>query len=88
MSQHPKDPYEHLRPAFEKLVGRDSFGFAKSHKGNYKNPAIARDWRWFKQGAKVNAQVLDAAMQPSMADLVAIVEEFKTSVAILKDQVL
>ena len=41
-----------LREAFERLVGhRDSYGLKRSRKGTYVNPAIARDWKWFRLGA-------------------------------------
>ena len=40
---------EQLRQQFEKLAS-DSYGFKRSRKGNYMNPAVARDWKWFQLG--------------------------------------
>lgn len=40
---------QELRVAFERLA-RDSMGFKRSRKGNYVNPAVARDWKWFQLG--------------------------------------
>jgi len=45
-------PTDHLRDEFERLVGgRDSYGLKRSRKGTYRNPAVARDWKWFQLGA-------------------------------------
>lgn len=41
---------ELLRERFEKLA-HDSYGFKRSRKGNYVNPVVARDWKWFQLGA-------------------------------------
>lgn len=41
---------EDLRQAFEALAV-DSFKFTRSPKGTYRNPAVARDWKWFQAGA-------------------------------------
>lgn len=46
-----------LRQAFE-AQARDSHGFRRSRKGNYVNPQVARDWKWFQLGHK-------AAMTPA-----------------------
>ena len=53
---------EELRRRFESL-NRDSYSFRRSRKGNYVNPAIARDWKWFRQGHQAQLEVpnLDAA---------------------------
>jgi hypothetical protein len=40
---------EELRAKFEALAS-DSYDFKRSHKGNYMNPAVARDWKWFRLG--------------------------------------
>lgn len=40
---------EPLRKQFERLV-KDSYGFKRSRKGSYTNPAVARDWKWFQIG--------------------------------------
>lgn len=42
-----------LRAKFESLAN-DSFGFRRSHRGTYTNPAVARDWKWFQLGVAVN----------------------------------
>lgn len=42
-----------LRAKFESLAS-DSFGFRRSHRGTYMNPAVARDWKWFQLGAATN----------------------------------
>lgn len=39
-----------LRAQFES-INRDSFNFKRSRRGTYVNPAIARDWKWFRLGA-------------------------------------
>lgn len=39
-----------LRADFERLEN-DSSKFARSRKGTYVNPAVARDWKWFQLGA-------------------------------------
>lgn len=38
-----------LRAEFEKLA-TDSHKFACSPRGTYRNPALARDWKWFRLG--------------------------------------
>lgn len=43
---------EELRRVFERIAARDSFGFKRSRRGTYVNPARARDWRMFKAGAQ------------------------------------
>jgi hypothetical protein len=40
---------EELRAKFETLA-RDTWGFKRSRKGNYVNPVVARDWKWFRLG--------------------------------------
>ena len=46
----PED--KELRAAFERHVGnRDCYGLKRSRRGTYTNPAIARDWKWFRLGA-------------------------------------
>lgn len=47
---------EELRKTFERLAN-DSFGFRRSRKGNYVNPAVARDWKWFQLGF-IHAEVI------------------------------
>lgn len=46
---------EELRKIFESQA-KDSFGFRRSHKGTYVNPAVARDWKWFKMGHDVQSK--------------------------------
>lgn len=41
---------EPLNAAFERLRRTDSYGFLRSRRGTYVNPAVARDWRWFVLG--------------------------------------
>ena len=43
---------EALRTKFEALVVHDSYGFKRSRRGTYVNPARARDWRMFLEGAR------------------------------------
>ena len=43
---------QELREAFERLASDPSYKFARSRKGTYVNPAVARDWKWFQLGAK------------------------------------
>lgn len=45
-----------LREQFEALA-RDSYGFRRSRKGSYMNPAVARDWKWFQLGALVRDEM-------------------------------
>lgn len=40
-----------LREAFERQARDPSYAFRRSRKGNYINPAVARDWKWFQLGA-------------------------------------
>lgn len=40
---------EDLRKIFESKT-QDSYGFRRSRKGVYINPAVSRDWKWFKMG--------------------------------------
>jgi hypothetical protein len=47
------DELKTLRAKFESLAN-DSFGFRRSHRGTYMNPAVARDWKWFQLGAAAN----------------------------------
>lgn len=42
-----------LRAEFESMAN-DSFGFRRSRRGTYMNPAVARDWKWFQLGAAAN----------------------------------
>lgn len=42
---------DRLRRKFESM-NRDSYGFRRSTRGTYTNPAIARDWKWFQLGYK------------------------------------
>jgi hypothetical protein len=37
---------------FFESTNRDSYGFKKSVRGIYVNPAVARDWKWFQLGRK------------------------------------
>lgn len=48
--QPKPDEHAQKRKEFESL-NHDSFGFARSARGTYKNPAIARDWKWFLLGS-------------------------------------
>lgn len=50
---------EELRRRFESL-NRDSYGFRRSRKGNYVNPVIARDWKWFRQGHQTQPEAVVA----------------------------
>lgn len=45
-----------LRAKFESLAN-DSFGFRRSHRGTYMNPAVARDWKWFLLGVMASNKV-------------------------------
>ena len=45
-----------LRECFEALA-RDSYNFKRSRRDCYVNPAVARDWKWFRLGANTAAQV-------------------------------
>lgn len=51
---------EELRRRFESQ-NRDSFGFRRSRKGTYVNPAVARDWKWFQRGFAEAQAALQAA---------------------------
>jgi hypothetical protein len=42
---------DELRKLFESQA-RDSHGFQRSTRGTYTNPAVARDWKWFLNGAQ------------------------------------
>lgn len=42
--------FEQYRADFERLHSPGSYGFKRSLKGNYVNPALARDWKWFCMG--------------------------------------
>lgn len=44
-----------LRKVFE-TMNRDSFRFARSRRGTYVNPAVARDWKWFLAGAEAQQE--------------------------------
>lgn len=46
-----------LRKAFE-AQANDSHGFALGMHGGYRNPAVARDWKWFVNGAAVAVPAL------------------------------
>lgn len=46
---------EELRARFEALA-RDSYNFKRSRRDCYVNPAVARDWKWFRLGAAKAAQ--------------------------------
>lgn len=48
-------PEEALRKRFEALAS-DSYNFRRSHRGCYVNPAVARDWKWFRLGAGLDVQ--------------------------------
>lgn len=41
---------EELRRTFEAQARDPSYGFRRSHKGNYVNPQLSRDWKWFQRG--------------------------------------
>ena len=51
----PAESEQDLRTRFEALA-RDSYNFKRSRRDCYVNPAIARDWKWFRLGATVAAQ--------------------------------
>jgi hypothetical protein len=59
-----KKPPEETSPEIEvyrRLFERravDSFEFARSKRGVYVNPAVARDWKWFLLGAQINQKSL------------------------------
>ena len=59
------DPCEALRPEFERLASSPTWGFKRSQKGTYVNPALARDWKWFKLGIAA-AQEKEQSCQPSI----------------------
>lgn len=40
---------EKARAEFERQAN-DSYGFKRSRRGTYQNPAVARDWKWFRAG--------------------------------------
>jgi len=43
---------DELRAAFEAQASPASaWGFKRSRRGHYVNPATARDWKWFRLGA-------------------------------------
>lgn len=49
-----------LRTEFEKLASDPTYKFARSPKGTYRNPALARDWKWFKLGkAQADAEAAE-----------------------------
>jgi len=52
---NPDDPY--FRDQFEKLASDLLHKFRKSRRGTYVNPAVSRDWKWFRLGACVSAQL-------------------------------
>jgi hypothetical protein len=41
---------EALRIDFQRQAN-DAYGFKRSRRGGYVNPAVARDWKWFLAGA-------------------------------------
>lgn len=45
-----------LRARFEKLASDPSHKFQRSPRGTYRNPAVARDWKWFRAGAAAASQ--------------------------------
>lgn len=49
LNQAAKRTPDELRAFFEQ-ANNDSYGFKRSRRGNYVNPAIARDWKWFCLG--------------------------------------
>lgn len=65
MSQEDK-----LRAKFESM-NRDSYNFKRSRRGNYVNPVIARDWKWFQLGVASQAPAVDAlrAYEKAQEDL-------------------
>lgn len=56
---------EELRLKFEAIAGPDSYGFKRSRRGTYQNPAKARDWRMFLQGATLAEPAEAKPMQAS-----------------------
>ena len=48
-------PEEALRKRFEALAS-DSYNFRRSRRGCYVNPAVARDWKWFRLGAGLDVR--------------------------------
>lgn len=44
-----------LRKRFEALAS-DSYNFRRSRRDCYVNPAVARDWKWFRLGAGLDVQ--------------------------------
>jgi hypothetical protein len=55
------DKNSELRAQFEAQASDPSFKFARSRKGTYVNPALARDWKWFQAGV-ANQSTEAAAM--------------------------
>jgi hypothetical protein len=43
------DIFEDFRADFERMAN-DSHGFKRGRHGGYRNPAVARDWKWFCLG--------------------------------------
>lgn len=58
-----------LRTHFEALASDPSFKLRRSRRGNYVNPAVARDWKWFQLGANRAHQPAPGA--PNSADELA-----------------
>ena len=75
---------EELRVIFEAQAS-DSFQFVRSRRGNYRNPAVARDWKWFVAGYTAatgrfdTVQVSDAAAQRTRAGGQAVEPPFYAS---------
>lgn len=57
------DDIEELRKVFESQ-SNDSFKFRRSRKGNYVNPPISRDWKWFQLGVKAARDAEKKKSQP------------------------
>lgn len=45
-----------LRALFEALASDPSSNFKRSPRGTYRNPAVARDWKWFQAGVRSLAE--------------------------------
>ena len=64
MTNHTKEQAtDALRTQFEALASDHAYGFRRSRRGTYTNPATARDWKWFLLGASQKQQPAPATQQ-------------------------
>lgn len=75
-------PKEHapdaLRKHFEALASDHAYGFRRSRRGTYINPATARDWKWFLLGASQNQRTAPATSSEAVgaqASEIALIEK-------------